>query len=90
KRVFESMPQIELYLTIGGYAQKYHLGKNAKKSVSETVASWREYVDMPIEGKRYLPLPHPSWRNTGWIKKNAYFERDLLPFLKCRVKELLV
>lgn len=100
-QVFEVMPQLELYLLVGGYAQKYHLGKRAGKSVTETVSNWREYIGQPIGGenpigeectngkKRFLPLPHPSWRNTGWIKKHAFFEEELLPFLKNEVKTLL-
>lgn len=88
-RVFEVMPQLDLYLLVGGYAQKYHLGKRVQKSVTETVVSWKSYIQNPIDGKRFLPLPHPSWRNTGWIKKHEFFSEELLPFLKNEVKNLL-
>lgn len=88
--VFDSMPQLELFLLVGGYAQKYHLGKAAQKTVTQTVSNWKEYIDNPIGGNRFFPLPHPSWRNTGWIKKHSFFEEDLLPFLKNEVSKILV
>lgn len=87
--VFEKMPQLELFLLVGGYAQKHHLGKKAGKTVTETVSNWREYILNPVSGKRFLPLPHPSWRNTGWIKKHDFFEAELLPFLKKEVNKIL-
>lgn len=74
------MPQVRLTLLVGGYAQKWHLGT---KSMSETVADWQKY-DPDI-----IPLPHPSWRNTSWLKKNTWFETDLIPHLRHRVTELL-
>ena len=76
-----SMPQIRLTLLIGGYAQGWHLGD--KRKVSERVADWRAY------GPAQIPLPHPSWRNTGWLRKNPWFERETVPWLRARVKELL-
>ncbi len=84
-RVFKRMPQLELKLLIGASAQKYHLGEAAMKTVSETVANWRHYH----EQYRCLPLPHPSWRNTGWLKKNSWFESELLPVLRAEVKRYL-
>lgn len=90
ENVFDCMPQLELYLLVGGYAQKYHLGKLAHKTVTGTVANWKEYIENPKSGKRFLPLPHPSWRNTGWIKKHAFFEEELLPFLKNEISKILV
>lgn len=82
-RVFAAMPQLQLILLVGGYAQKHHLGKAVKPSLTETVAAWREY------GPRYLPLPHPSWRNTGWLKRNPWFEAEVLPHLRNEVSRLL-
>jgi len=89
-RVFRAMPQIELILVIGQYAQAYHLGARRKKSLTETVADWRAYLDA---GKRpgeaaILPLPHPSWRNNAWLKRNPWFAEDLLPVLRCEVARL--
>ncbi len=77
------MPHIELTLVIGAYAQKRYLGKARKKTMTETVKSWRDY------GPEYLPLPHPSWRNTAWLKKNPWFEADVLPVLRKQTKRLL-
>lgn len=90
KQVFKKMPQVKLFLLVGGYAQKYHLGRLAQRTVTQTVSNWREYVENPIEGKRFLPLPHPSWRNTGWLKKHTFFEAELLPFLRQEVHKNLV
>ena len=86
--VFELMPQIELKLLIGMYAQRRYLGKKRKKTLSETVRCWRDYIDGeggPVE----LPLPHPSWRNNAWLRKNPFFETDVIPFLRNEVKALL-
>ncbi|MEO1277105.1 MAG: uracil-DNA glycosylase family protein [Pseudomonadota bacterium] len=75
-----AMPQIALTLLIGGYAQAWHLGK---MSVAERVARWRETAP------EVIPLPHPSWRNTGWLKKNPWFEAEAVPAIRARVAELL-
>lgn len=81
-KALAAMPQVELTLLVGGYAQKWTLGKRAAKNLTETVAQWREY------GPNIIPLPHPSWRNTGWLKKNPWFEAEVLPTLRARVAEL--
>ncbi|MFV0333624.1 MAG: uracil-DNA glycosylase family protein [Tropicimonas sp.] len=72
-----------LTLLIGGYAQKYHLGRAAAGGVTRTVAAWRDFAPSTF------PLPHPSWRNTAWLKKNPWFETELLPVLRARVKEAM-
>lgn len=79
------MPQIELVLTIGAYAQRWHLG-DAKRvgGLTETVADWRTIL-MRNSYPKMLPMPHPSWRNTGWLKKNPWFEADLLPVLRAEI-----
>ena len=74
------MDQVKLTLLVGSYAQKWHLGT---KNLTDTVRAWRNF------GPNVIPLPHPSWRNTHWIKKNPWFETDLLPHLKTRVQSLL-
>jgi len=79
-RVLAAMPQVRLSVLIGGYAQKWHLGT---RSVSDAVARWREFAPAAI------PLPHPSWRNTGWLKRNPWFEAELVPVLRRRVAEML-
>jgi uracil-DNA glycosylase len=77
------MPQIKLTLLIGGYAQKWHLPETKKLSVTARVENWHDHAP------EIFALPHPSWRNTGWIKKNPWFETDLLPVLRNRVSSLL-
>jgi uracil-DNA glycosylase len=86
-RVFAAMPQLELVLAIGQYAQAWHLGASRRGSLTGTVAAWREILDRPAQ-PRILPLPHPSWRNTGWLKRNPWFERDVLPALRQEVRRL--
>lgn len=88
QRVLDAMPQVELVLAIGGYAQKWHLGPLASRSMTETVERWQSFLD-PATGPSVIPLPHPSWRNTGWLKRNVWFEKDLLPVLRERVHQLI-
>ncbi len=90
-RIFALMPQIELIVAIGSYAQDYHLprlgwGEWQGKSLTETVAAFATFQKPPLS---VIPLPHPSWRNNGWIRKNPWFERDLLPVLRREVRALL-
>ena len=82
-RLFDAAPRFQLILAIGTYSQRYHLKGKARKTVSETVRAWEDYAP------DVLPLPHPSWRNNGWLKKNPWFERDLLPYLRRRVHAAL-
>ena len=83
-----AMPEIELVLTIGLYAQAWHMGGTRGRSLTETVMNWREIFAAPSR-PMVLPLPHPSWRNTGWLKKNPWFEMNLLPFLKMEIRRHL-
>ena len=82
-RLFALLPRIEMILLIGSYAQAHHLGQARKRTMTETVMAFRDYLP------RYLPTPHPSWRTTHWQKKNPWFETDLLPVLRQRVHALL-
>ncbi len=79
------MPRIDLVLTIGIYAQSWHMGAARRPSLTETVMDWRAVWETSA-GPKVLPLPHPSWRNTGWLKKNPWFEMDLLPFLRSEIR----
>ncbi|MDE1996443.1 MAG: uracil-DNA glycosylase family protein [Rhizobiaceae bacterium] len=88
QRTMDAMPQIELVLTIGQYAQAWHLGAARMGSVTETVAEWRRYL-FSNHSPAVLPLPHPSWRNSGWLKRHPWFEAELLPVLRERVKILV-
>ncbi len=80
-RLMALLPEIRLMLLVGGHAQRWHLRDAAR--VTETVAAWRSHAP------RVFPLPHPSWRNTGWLKRNPWFERELLPQLRARVREVM-
>jgi uracil-DNA glycosylase len=82
-RLLEQMPAVKLTLLVGTYAQAWHLGEGAKSNMTETVQAWRGYAP------RYIPLPHPSWRNNGWLKQNPWFEHELLPTLRRRVRRVL-
>jgi uracil-DNA glycosylase len=74
------MPDIRLTLVIGAYAHKWHLGKDREKSLTQTVQNVQKYVEKGI-----IPLPHPSPRNNIWLKKNPWFESEVLPVLRCAV-----
>ena len=87
ERLFAALPQFELVLAIGQYAQKWHLGRRRAKTMTETVRNWRAFAE---DGEQpCLPLPHPSWRNTGWLKKNPWFEAEVVPYLRGEVRRLL-
>jgi uracil-DNA glycosylase len=68
---------------VGWHAQEWALGDRAKRSMTETVRAWREYLP------HYLPLPHPSWRNTAWIKRNPWFEDEVTPYVRERTAAIL-
>ena len=75
-----SLDRVRLTLLVGGYAQKWHLGT---RNVTETVRDWRSHAPA------IFPLPHPSWRNTAWLKRNPWFEADLLPELRAALARAL-
>lgn len=79
--LFAAMPQISFLLAVGSYAHRWHLGTATSATLTETVAAWREIMETTSD-PTILPLPHPSWRNNAWIKKNRWFERELLPVLR--------
>ena len=87
-RVLAAMPQVELVLAIGRYAQAWHLGAKAGASLSGTMADWQAILAEPRR-PRVLPLPHPSWRNNAWLKRNPWFEEELLPVLREEAARLL-
>lgn len=80
-RLFSLLPDLKLVLLVGLYAQRWHLGSACGASVDETVRDFRRVLAHSSE-PRYLPLPHPSWRNSGWLNRNPWFEKDLLPVLR--------
>jgi len=79
-RVIAAIGTPQLTLLVGGAAQRWHLGTRA---VSDTVFAWQNHAPA------VFPLPHPSWRNTGWLKRNPWFEAEVIPALRARVKEVL-
>ncbi len=87
--VMDAMPQVELILAVGQYAQLWHLRDRRRKTMTETVENWREFLLSNAPGPRVLPLPHPSWRNTSWLKKHPWFEADVLPVLRREVSLLI-
>jgi len=87
-RVVGALPNIALVLAIGAPAQRWHLGAAAAGGVDATVRRWQELVDREA-APPVFPLPHPSWRNTGWLNRNPWFEAELLPELRARVAETL-
>jgi len=80
-RVLAQLPDVALIVIVGGAAQRYHLG--TRIGVTETVRGWRAHAP------RVFPLPHPSWRNTGWLRRNPWFEAEVLPALRGTVRQVL-
>lgn len=78
-----ALPEVELTLLVGSYAQEHYLGKLRKGSLSDTVKAFTEYVPA------YFPLPHPSPRNRLWLRQRPWFDTDVLPVLRERVGALL-
>ena len=77
------LPDVRLTLLVGQYAQAYYLGKRRRKTLTETVSAYADYAP------GYVPLPHPSWRTTGWQKRNPWFDAELLPEVRRRLRDLL-
>jgi len=82
-KLLAALPKVELVLLVGGYAQTWALKDRAKDNMTETVRAWRDY------GPNILPTPHPSWRNTVWLKKNPWFDAEVTPYLRQRVHAIL-
>ena len=78
--LFDRMPNLELVILIGMYAQNYYLKKTAKKTLTETVRNYKEYLP------NYFVLPHPSPRNRFWLTKNPWFEKEVLPEFQKKIK----
>ena len=78
-----ALPGIRLTLLVGGYAQAYYLGNKRESSLAQTVQAYRAYLP------EFFALPHPSWRNKLWLRKNPWFAEDVIPALRRRVKACL-
>jgi uracil-DNA glycosylase len=83
EKLFSALPTFALTLLVGTYAQDRYLGRTRKETMTATVKAWKDYAP------RFVPLPHPSWRNNAWLKKNPWFEDELLPDLRLRVAQAL-
>ena len=82
-QLLEQLPNIKLTIVVGQYAQAWHLDQGNKANLTETVVAWKSYWPKAI------PLPHPSPRNNIWLKKNPWFEEEVLPSLRRKVKAVL-
>ncbi len=85
-QLMAQMPRIELVVCLGGYAMRWHMGPAWPGTVDAAVKGWRGGLALtpPV-----IALPHPSWRNSGWLKRNPWFAAELLPDLQARVARLL-
>lgn len=81
-RLRQALPEIRLTLLVGRYAQSYHLGKGTRETLTETVRQWADYG-------AFWPLPHPSGRNNHWLRRNPWFEAEVIPGLKDRVRRIV-
>lgn len=82
--VMAQLPNIATTIIIGRYAQAWHLGREAERAgVTETVRNWRDHAP------ETFVLPHPSWRNNAFLRRNPWFEAELLPVLKARIREIV-
>ena len=86
--LFAGLPDLDLILVIGQYAQKWHLGEEFAGGLTATVGRWRAILGSRRR-PRILPLPHPSWRNNGWLKRHPWFEAELMPVLRSEVNLIL-
>lgn len=82
-RLRAAMPQLELTVLIGSYAQAYYLGNRRQKTLAATVRAWRDHLP------GFLPTPHPSPRNRRWLRLNPWFEDEVVPELRKRVHALI-
>ena len=83
ERVLAGMRDVHLIILIGQYSQARYLGDKAGATLTETVRGWRDHLP------RFLPLPHPSPRNRIWLRRNPWFETDVIPDLRTRVARIL-
>jgi len=86
QQVMTHLPDLQLVLAVGRYAQLWHMPGLVATTLHETVTNWRRGLDL---SPAVIPLPHPSWRNSGWLKRNPWFEVEVLPELRSRVARLL-
>lgn len=91
-QVLRHLSSVSLVLLVGQYAQRWHLGAAARDGITATVADWRRHAeagDGSPARPTVFPLPHPSWRNTAWLRKNPWFDADVVPALQAAVARVL-
>jgi uracil-DNA glycosylase family 4 len=86
-KILEQLPNVELIITIGIYAQSWHLPDKIENTLTETVKNWRFHYRN--SSPAVMPIPHPSPRNNIWLKKNAWFEEEIVPELQAQIKKLI-
>ncbi len=86
-RILAMLPLVELVVCVGHYAQAWHMRGYCRANLTETVRAWRPAYETLTP--RVLPTPHPSWRNIGWLKRNPWFEKEVVPILRAEVKRLI-
>jgi uracil-DNA glycosylase len=82
-RIIDLLPEDRLTLLIGSYAQAHYLSEARKLSMTERVRNFREFLP------HFFPLPHPAWRSTIWMRKNPWFEAEVIPQLRKHVVQLI-
>ena len=83
ERLLAHLPALRLTLLVGRYAHGRYIAGGRRRSLTETVRAWRD------QAPAVVPLPHPSWRTTAWQRKHPWFDAELLPDLRQRVREAL-
>ena len=83
EQVLRHLPDVRLTLLIGGYAQRWHLGAAARAGVTKTVEAWKTFAP------QVFPLPHPSWRNNAWLRRNPWFEAETVPVIQREIRAAL-
>ena len=81
-----AMPEVALVVCLGAHAMRWHMGERFPGSVDAAVRDWRAALAL---SPRVIPLPHPSWRNSGWLKRNPWFATELVPALQASVAGLM-
>lgn len=88
QRLMDELTSVDLILLVGSYAQRWTLDDARSRSLTDTVRAGPRRLACP-KAALAIPLPHPSWRNTGWLKANTWFETDVLPTVRAAVAERL-
>jgi len=83
ERLIKYLSRVELTLLVGQYAHRRYLGPKRKTSLTQTVRAFADY------GPEFLPLPHPSWRSAIWVKKNPWFEQEIVPSLRKAIRGVI-